>query len=136
MEHKQNSFPGVDAWLKEAKAAEDAGRIGMYLIHNGVVREDPKALVREGKTGTGPVRGMNFSYDAEKVRQAEQDILGRPGIFFVRTWLNEGRMQVGDDLMYVMVGGDIRPRVIDALQDLVGRIKTECVTEEEITEAE
>jgi hypothetical protein len=38
--------------------------------------------------------------------------------------------------MYVMVGGDIRPRVIDALQDLVGRIKTECVTEEEITEAE
>ena len=33
--------------------------------------------------------------------------------------------------MYVMVGGDIRPRVIDALQDLVGDIKTNFVSEVE-----
>ena len=36
------------AKLKEAKAAEGAGRIGMYLIHNGTVRETARALVREG----------------------------------------------------------------------------------------
>jgi hypothetical protein len=34
--------------------------------------------------------------------------------------------------MLVLVGGDIRPRVIDALQFLVGKIKNECVTEQEI----
>jgi len=31
--------------------------------------------------------------------------------------------------MYVLVGGDIRPHVIDALQFLVERIKTQCVVE-------
>jgi molybdopterin synthase catalytic subunit len=51
------------------------------------------------------------------------------GIFHVRVWLNEGRLELGDDIMYVLIGGDIRPHVIDALQFLVGKIKTECVTE-------
>ena len=54
------------------------------------------------------------------------------GIRFVRVWLAEGRLEVGDDIMYVLIGGDIRPHVIDALQALVGRLKNECVTETEI----
>ena len=51
------------------------------------------------------------------------------GIFLVRVWLNEGQLELGDDIMYVLIGGDIRPHVIDALQFLVGKIKNECVTE-------
>jgi molybdopterin synthase catalytic subunit len=43
--------------------------------------------------------------------------------------MNEGILKVGDDIMYVLVGGDIRPHVIDALQALVEEIKTKCVTE-------
>ena len=46
--------------------------------------------------------------------------------------MNEGELRVGDDIMYVLVGGDIRPRVIDALQALVGTLKNECVTETEL----
>ena len=34
--------------------------------------------------------------------------------------------------MYVLIGGDIRPRVVAALDELVGRIKRECVTETEL----
>jgi hypothetical protein len=34
--------------------------------------------------------------------------------------------------MLVLIGGDIRPHVVDALQFLVGKIKSECVREEEI----
>ena len=49
----------------------------------------------------------------------------------MEVWLNEGELSVGDDIMYVLIGGDIRPHVVDALQYLVGRIKSECVTEEE-----
>ena len=41
---------------------------------------------------------------------------------------------MGDDIMYVLIGGDIRPNVIDALQKLVGRIKNEMVQEIEIAE--
>jgi molybdopterin synthase catalytic subunit len=51
------------------------------------------------------------------------------GIFHVKVWLNEGELALGEDIMYVMIGGDIRPNVIDALQFLVGKIKNECVTE-------
>ena len=55
-----------------------------------------------------------------------------PGVYYVRVWLNEGELQVGDDIMYVLLGGDIRPHVIDALQFLVGRIKSQCVEETEL----
>ncbi len=41
----------------------------------------------------------------------------------------EGQLKIGDDIMYVLIGGDIRPHVVDALQFLVEKIKTECVTE-------
>ena len=54
----------------------------------------------------------------------------------MKAWLNEGELQVGDDIMYVLIGGDIRPHVVDALQFLVGKLKNECVEEKEIYEAD
>ena len=130
-EHKVKT-PSLDAWLKEAKAAPSAKDCGMYLFHNGVVRESAKAAVRGGAAGTAPVRGMHFSYDAQKVEAAKQAALSMPGIAHVRVWLNSGELKLGDDIMLVLVGGDIRPHVIDALQALVGEIKQHCVTETEV----
>jgi len=121
--------PSVDAWLQEAKADPSAARVGMFLTHNGVVRETPKAQVREGFDDGSLVGGMEFSYDAAKVDDAIAATYKMDGIFFIKVWLNEGRLEVGDDIMYVLIGGDIRPHVIDALQFLVGKIKTECVIE-------
>ena len=125
--------PSLDAWLKEAKKENGAGGCGMYLFHNGVVRETAKAVAREGAADTKPVKGMQFSYDADKVEKARQAALSMPGIHYARVWLNSGKLKVGDDIMLVLVGGDIRPHVIDALQALVGEIKRECVEEIEIT---
>ena len=124
--------PSLDAWLKEAKKDASAKGCGMYLFHNGVVRETAKAQVREGAQNTAPVKGMHFSYDADKVEAAKQAALAMPGIGYVRIWLNSGELRVGDDIMLVLVGGDIRPHVIDALQALVGEIKQHCVAETEI----
>ena len=124
--------PSMDAWLREAKADESAARCGMYLTHNGTVRADAKAKVRENAADMPAVRGMRFSYDAEKAEAAAADTRKMPGIHYVRMWLNEGELKVGDDLMYVLIGGDIRPRVVDALQFLVGKLKNECVTETEL----
>lgn len=125
--------PSMDLWLREAKEAPEADQIGMYLTHNGVVRKTAKARVRLGKDAAD-VEGMYFSYDAKKVKEAEEETLKLEGIYYVRTWLNEGELGVGDDIMYVLIGGDIRPHVVEALQFLVGRIKNECVTESEIIE--
>lgn len=123
--------PSMDVWLREAKAHESAPKIGMYLTHNGVVRRSAKANVRYGEKNTEEVKAMDFSYDAEKVNAVIADTYRMEGIYYIRVWLNEGTLSVGDDIMYVLIGGDIRPRVVDALQYLVGRVKNECVTETE-----
>jgi len=121
--------PSIDEWLMEAKADPVAARIGMFLVHNGVVRETPKALVRQGVDDSTLVKGMMFSYDAAKVDAVIEKTRQMEGIFYVRAWLNEGHLEVGDDIMLVLIGGDIRPHVVDALQFLVEKVKTECVTE-------
>ena len=55
-----------------------------------------------------------------------------PGIYYVRVWLNKGVLSAGDDIMLALVGGDIRPRVLDALTALVSDIKNNCVIEKEL----
>ena len=124
--------PSMDMWLKEAKSHENAKKVGMYLSHNGVVRETAKAKLRHGEENTKPVRAMYFAYDKEKLDSVVQSAYKLDGIYYIRVWLNEGELQLGDDIMYVLIGGDIRPHVVDALQYLVGRIKNECVEETEI----
>jgi molybdopterin synthase catalytic subunit len=125
-------IPSMDEWLKEAKAHESAEKIGMYLTHNGIVRKSAKAKVRYGEENTKEVSGMLFSYDQEKVDAVIADTYKMEGIYYIRVWLNEGELKMGDDIMYVLIGGDIRPRVVDALQYLVGRVKNECVVETEL----
>ena len=124
--------PSMDQWLEEAKQAPEAGQCGMYLTHNGVVRITPKRQMREGVQGLGNVAKVRFSYDAEGLAAAIEEAKTYPGIHYVRVWLNEGDLAVGESLMYVLIGGDIRPNCIDALQKLVGKIKNELVVEEEI----
>ena len=124
--------PSIDAWLKEAKAHESAPSCGMYLTHNGTVRQTAKAKVRYGAEDTKEVTGMLFSYDEGKVNAVIADTYKMEGIYYIKVWLNEGELAMGDDIMYVLIGGDIRPRVVDALQYLVSRIKNECVVEKEL----
>lgn len=128
-------MPSIDAWLAEAKADPGFRGCGMYLVHNGTVRETPKAEVRgvetDGVRPGGKVDGMTFAYDRARVDAAVEAARSLSGIGYVRVWLNEGELAVGDDIMLVLIGGDIRPHVIDALQQLVGTIKNECVSEVE-----
>jgi molybdopterin synthase catalytic subunit len=125
----KKSPPSIDNWLREARADPVASKIGMFLVHNGVVRQTPKAKVRQGLDDGSVVKGMEFTYDAEKVEAVIAETYKLDGIFYIKAWLNEGQLDVGDDIMYLLIGGDIRPNVIDALQFLVEKIKTECVTE-------
>lgn len=127
----KKTSPSMDAWLREAKQHESAPKIGMYLTHNGIVRRSAKAKVRFGAEDTLLVTGMYFSYEQEKVDAIIAETYKMDGIYYIKVWLNEGELSVGDDIMYVLIGGDIRPHVVDALQYLVGRIKNECVTEKE-----
>lgn len=122
----------MDEWLEEAKKDPSAENCGMFLFHNGIVRKTPKAQVRCGQNGSGVVSGMLFSYDGQKVTEAVDAARKLEGIYYVRVWLNSGELSLGDDIMLVLIGGDIRPHVVDALQFLVGKLKNECVIEQEI----
>ena len=124
--------PSMDLWIQEAKSAIHAEKIGMYLFHNGVVRATPRAQVREGQADLPHVEKIFFSYDAALVEEAIRETQALEGIYYVRVWLNFGELRVGEDIMYVLIGGDIRPRVTYALDQLVGKLKSLCVKEREI----
>lgn len=124
--------PSADQLLAKAKSSDNADKCGMFLVHNGTVRIDAKKKAREGAADTLPVKGMEFSYDSSKVDSAIKSTYLMPGIYYVDVWLNSGTLSVGDDIMYVVIGGDIRPHVVDALQSLVDEIKHNCVEEKEL----
>lgn len=124
--------PSMDKWLKAAKSKKSAKKCGMYLYHIGMVREDAKARVRFDDNRTLPVVAMNFDYDSEKVNQAIEETYAKEGIYYVRVWLGRGQIKVGDEIMYVLIGGDIRPHVTQALDFLVSKLKNECITEVEL----
>lgn len=122
--------PSVDLWLKEAKDSVVSGDIGMYLLHNGVVRKTSKASLSDA-SAQKCVSGMEFSYDAKSLELAIKKASLSEGIKLVRVWMNSGSLNIGDDLMYVLVGGDTRSHVFPVLQDLVKELKTSCVREKE-----
>lgn len=123
--------PSLDAWLEEAKNDPTADDCGMYLIHKGIVRKTAKAQVRQGES-MPTVDHIEFSYDKDGVAKVIEQTKAMDGIYFVRTWLAEGNVQLGDAIMYVLVGGDIRPRVHEALNYLVDTIKSDLVEEKEV----
>lgn len=116
--------PSLDGWLAEVKREPGAADAGMYLCHNGVVR----SFSRDGR----PVTGMELSVDRVRLAELLETAGLMEGVSVIRAWVNEGHLDVGDDIMYVLVGGDIRPNVIEALTALVGMIKSEVVTEVEL----
>lgn len=128
---KQNP-PSMEKWLNEAKAHESAAKCGMYLTHNGIVRQSAKKTVRDNLADLPPVRGMLVSYEAQKLADGIAQAYQMDGIYYIKVWINEGELAVGEDIMYLLIGGDIRSHVVDGLQFLLEYIKKECISEREL----
>ncbi|MDO4178440.1 MAG: MogA/MoaB family molybdenum cofactor biosynthesis protein [Phascolarctobacterium sp.] len=123
--------PSLDAWLIEAQEDASASQCGMYLQHVGVVRETAKKVVRQSES-CEKVLGMEFAFDSQKVEAAIKQAKNLPGIYYVKVWLAQGELKVGDKIMQVLIGGDIRPHVVSALESLVSELKNNCITEKEM----
>jgi molybdopterin synthase catalytic subunit len=76
---------------------------------------------------------MTLRTDAGRLDEALTEAATWPGVFAVRGWANEGELSVGDDIMKLLVAGDIREHVFAALQRLVSLMKTEVLMESELT---
>ncbi len=118
------SVPDIDDWIRDVKSQPGSAAIGMILAHQGVVR----GTSRSGE----PVTGMSLATDFTRFEEVLAEAGTWPGVFAVRGWVNEGELSVGDDIMRLIVAGDIREHVFDGLQRLVSLIKTEVVSESEL----
>ncbi len=103
--------------IEQVKAHPDYSRVGMILCHNGVVR----STSRDGRA----VTELTVRADRDRLREIVADLKGRPGIVEVLVEIREGRLRMGDDVMYVVVAGDFRENVFSALMDAVNRIKSD-----------
>ena len=103
--------------IESVKQHPDYPRVGMILCHNGVVR----ATSRDGRQ----VSGLRIVVDQEKLRQVVEAHKSRAGIVEILVHINgDTDLKVGEDVMYIVVAGDIRENVISALQDTLNTIKT------------
>jgi molybdopterin synthase catalytic subunit len=103
------------------KRRPDFERVGMILCHNGVVR----ATTRDGRR----VKGLNVFVNHARLEQILFEQKQKPGIVDIQVNIVENRdLEVGDDIMHLIVAGDIRENVIAVLRDTLEAIKT-TVTE-------
>ncbi|MHB8110419.1 MAG: molybdenum cofactor biosynthesis protein MoaE [Syntrophorhabdaceae bacterium] len=114
----------VEEWINEIKKSVSPDKLGMMLVHNGVVRATSKKGER--------VTGMRLSYDRKLLAAAVNEAKSHDGIADVKVWINEGNLMIGDDIMFVLVAGRFRTDVLPALQQLLTKIKGEIVHEEEM----
>jgi molybdopterin synthase catalytic subunit len=71
------------------------------------------------------VSGLRIVVDQEKLRQVVEAHKSRAGIVEILVHINgDTDLKVGEDVMYIVVAGDIRENVISALQDTLNTIKT------------
>lgn len=112
--------------LNEIKRRKGFEKVGMVLCHNGVVRGHSRSGAKVDK--------VKISFDSEKINRIREEMLAREGIFEVLIEVCGGVLNVGDDIMYVIVAGDIRDNVFPVLKEGIERIKKEIIKEEEILE--
>jgi molybdopterin synthase catalytic subunit len=110
--------------IDRVKARPDYGRVGMIICHNGVVR----GMARDGR----PVREMTVEADHARLAEIIAEMRGRPGIVEVLAEVREGKLQVGDDIMYVVVAGDFREHCFHVLEDTVNFIKRDVTKKTEV----
>ena len=101
-----------------------AENVGMVLIHNGTVRGWSRG-------DHSPVSWIEVVADEDKVEQIRGEIEQMEGIFRVVIEAHSGVMQPGDDLLFLIVAGDIRENVKPALALLLDRIKAEAISKQE-----
>jgi len=107
----------ADALIAQIKRHPRYGEVGMILCHNGVVR----ATSRDGR----PVNGLRVAVDHRKLAAAMADGRRMPGIVEILVEIAEDRdLAVGEDVMLLVVAGDIRENVLAALEKTLNTIKT------------
>jgi molybdopterin synthase catalytic subunit len=103
--------------------------VGMVLIHNGTVR----GLSRGNRSR---VKSMEVIPDHNKIEEIRREIEQHEGVYKIIIEAHGGTMNPGDDLLFIVVAGDIRENVKPALALMLDRVKAEAITKKEILAGE
>jgi molybdopterin synthase catalytic subunit len=100
--------------------------VGMMLVHNGVVRgwsrQDGRKVAR-----------LRVQPDYDRIEAIREEYEQRPGIFKVLIEARGGEFAPGDDLLFIVVAGDVRENVAPALSEVLHRVKEEAMAKEEMS---
>ena len=99
--------------------------VGMLLIHNGVVR----AWSRKDRSR---VSKIEVTPDYGKIEQIRLRFEKKPGIFRIIVQACQGLLKPGDDLLFIIVAGDVRENVKPVLSDILDTLKNEAISKKEI----
>ncbi len=110
--------------LDQIKNHPNYADVGMVLAHNGVVR----SFSRDGRK----VSGFSIQVDQKRLDEIVAAQKKRPGIVEILVEIvPDGSLTVGDDVMYLVVAGDLRENVIAVLTDTLNEIKTSVTAKTE-----
>ena len=110
--------------VNQIRQRPDFDKVGMVLAHNGVVR----GTSRDGRK----VSGLTVSVDHEKLEQILKKERQTPGILDIIIEIAEDRhLAVGDDVMVLVVAGDIRDTVLPVLERTLNAVKTTVTSKTE-----
>ena len=115
----------LNKMIERVKKNTDPSKVGMITSHLGVVRRTS----RDGRE----VTSLEVAYDQDALQAVVRDIKQMPGIAEVLVETREGRLKVGEEILVVVVAGDIRENVFPALVNAVNRIKKQASKKKENT---
>jgi molybdopterin synthase catalytic subunit len=111
-----------------AKLKQEPGftqKVGMVLVHNGIVRGWSRA---DGSA----VGEVDVRPDYRRMEELRAEYEQKPGIFRVLVEAREGKLKPGDDLLFIVVAGDLRENVKPVLAELLDRLKAEAIAKKEL----
>ncbi len=109
--------------IDKIKTRPDFTKVGMILCHVGIVRGTSR--------GGQPVSGLDVKVDYSALESILYKQKKRPGIIDILVEIEEGPLKVGDELMALVVAGDLRDNVIPVLEDTLNAIKKEVTSKTE-----
>ena len=110
--------------LMEIKNHSNPNNLGMILLHNGIVRGTSK----KGKA----INGMIVNFDEEKLKKLKERVTQFEFVEAIDIYINKGKLNVGDNIMLVVLAGNDRNRLLPLFENIIEEIKQNIVEEKEL----
>ncbi len=116
----------ISKTIAELKQRPDfTDNVGMILIHNGVVRQ-------WSRKDHSDVSDLEITVNHALIEELRQEYLKKPGIYEIIIETESGSFKPGDDLLFIIVAGDLREHIKPVLSELLDRVKAEAVSKNEV----